>query len=68
VQVLEALTEKSSQVQARGRELAHKFHILAEVVEGACNVYVSWDEEHVSIGGLLGTSLFRGDLYFKGKS
>jgi hypothetical protein len=36
-QALEALTEKSTQVQAKGRELAHKFHSLAEVVEGAHN-------------------------------
>jgi hypothetical protein len=35
VQALEALTEKVMQVQERGRELADKFHSLAEVVEGA---------------------------------
>jgi Tfp pilus assembly protein PilN len=33
-QALEALTEKVAQVQARERELADKFHSLAEVVEG----------------------------------
>jgi hypothetical protein len=36
VQALEALTEKVVQVQARGRELANKFHSLAEAVEGVC--------------------------------
>lgn len=36
-QALEALTEKAAQIQAKGRELTHKFHSLAEVVEGACN-------------------------------
>jgi hypothetical protein len=35
MQALEALTEKAVQVQTRGRELADKFHSLAEVVEGA---------------------------------
>jgi hypothetical protein len=36
MQALEALADKTAQVQARGRELADKFHSLAEVVEEAC--------------------------------
>jgi len=37
MQELEALTEKATQIQAKGRELTHKFHNLEEVVEGVCN-------------------------------
>jgi uncharacterized protein YfcZ (UPF0381/DUF406 family) len=36
-QALEALTEKAVQVQAKGREITHKFHSLTEAVEGANN-------------------------------
>jgi hypothetical protein len=35
VQSVETLTVKSALVQEIGRELAKKFHILAEVVQGA---------------------------------
>jgi hypothetical protein len=34
-QSVEALTKKSVQIKARGRELVDKFHSLEEVVQGA---------------------------------
>jgi hypothetical protein len=56
-QALEVLTEKAMQVHARVRELADKFHSLAEVVQGAHNARVARDEPHVSFGGLLGAGI-----------
>jgi hypothetical protein len=57
MQLVEAVTGKAVQVQERGRELLDKFHILVEVFQGACIVYVAWDEPHVSVGDLLGEGL-----------
>jgi hypothetical protein len=35
-QTVEALTEKSTQMREKGKELAEKFHILEKVVQGVC--------------------------------
>jgi hypothetical protein len=37
VKEVEMLMEKFVQVQTRGRELAEKFHSIAEVVKGVCS-------------------------------
>jgi hypothetical protein len=50
-QSVEALTGKVVQVQARGRELADKFHSLAEVVQGAHTMPRWLRMSHMSVLG-----------------
>ena len=53
VEVVETIKEKTTQALTTTTELREKFQMITEEIEASQKYYVTRDESHVSVGGLL---------------